>query len=313
LKPATSAQGAAAQIKAEEAQAKAKIAAIEYLASVDCRYYPEAEAGMITGLRAEKNECVRLAAAKALASGCCCSAKVVKALTMTVNCSNKDGFPAEASELVRIYAFVALERCMRKCVEGEAEVPPEQPPPVKQALFEVLRPAGSEVNLDREILLAGYFTNVAAAETHARVFEEGRRTLAKGLKVSPGAIARLSHPRNVYDSIMPGGAQSHGSGPIVVTDGNAPIDPQMSGSTTTEPKLANEPARLPTSASFAGSQSSSFTPNASMPEVKPQPNPTGWSQRILPPTGNTEVVYDATPRRTGRGNLFNIFQDASRR
>jgi hypothetical protein len=40
----------------------AKVAAIEYLATVDCRYYPEAEAGLIAGLRAEKNECVRIAA-----------------------------------------------------------------------------------------------------------------------------------------------------------------------------------------------------------------------------------------------------------
>src|SRR4029078_6283179 len=73
------AQGVAAKIKAEEAQAKAKIAAIEYLATVDCRYWPEAEAALIAGLRAEKNECVRLAAAKVFASGCCCSSKVVKA------------------------------------------------------------------------------------------------------------------------------------------------------------------------------------------------------------------------------------------
>ena len=55
-KPAASAQGAAAKIKAEEAQAKAKIAAVEYLASVDCRYYEEAELALINSLRREKNE-----------------------------------------------------------------------------------------------------------------------------------------------------------------------------------------------------------------------------------------------------------------
>src|SRR6266545_3612890 len=63
-KSASSPEGAAARIKAEEAQAKAKVAAIEFLATVDCRYYPEAEAGLLAGLRAEKNECVRIAAAK---------------------------------------------------------------------------------------------------------------------------------------------------------------------------------------------------------------------------------------------------------
>src|SRR5438270_640443 len=135
MKPATSPEGAAARIKAEEAQAKAKVAAIEFLATVDCRYYPEAEAGLLAGLRAEKNECVRIAAAKAFVSGCCCSPKVVKALLIVVNCSNKDGFPAEASELVRTYAYVALERCLRKCVEEEPEAPPEPPPAAKKAMY----------------------------------------------------------------------------------------------------------------------------------------------------------------------------------
>jgi hypothetical protein len=202
-KPASSAQGAAAKIKAEEAQAKAKIAALEYLATVDCRYYPEAEAAMISGLRAEKNECVRIAAAKALASGCCCSAKVVKALMICVDCSTKDGFPAEASELVRAYAFVALDRCLRKCVQTDSETPPEPPAAAKKAVYETLAPAGSQPEYTVAILLAGYYSP-DSTETTASVYASARQTLARGLQLSPRAATRLAGPRNVRDSVFPG-------------------------------------------------------------------------------------------------------------
>ncbi len=201
-KPATSPEGAAAKIKAEEASAKAKVAALEYLGTVDCRYYPEAEAGLISGLRAEKNECVRIAAAKALAGGCCCSPKVVKALLTSVNCSNKDGFPAEASELVRTYAYVALERCLRKCMEGEPEAPPEPPPAAKQAMYEQLAPIGTSVDYSAHVLLASYYP-LQPTETAARVYADARQTLARGLKVSPQTVARLSGPKNLRDGVFP--------------------------------------------------------------------------------------------------------------
>jgi hypothetical protein len=205
-KPATSPQGAAAKIKAEEAQAAAKIAAIEYLATVDCRYYPEAEAALINGLRAEKNECVRLAAAKALASGCCCSAKVVKALTISVNCSTKDDFPAEASELVRTFAYVALERCLRKCIEAEPEVPPEPPPAAKKAMYETLVPMGTIPDYTATILLASYYSP-EKSEPPAAVFAAARQALARGLQLSQQTLARLSGPRNVRDALFPDGVK----------------------------------------------------------------------------------------------------------
>src|SRR5438270_4506364 len=195
-KPAASAQGAAAKIKAEEAQAKAKIAAVEYLASVDCRYYEEAELALINSLRREKNECVRIAAAKAFASGCCCTPKVVKALAAAVSGTNKDGAPAEVSELVKCYAYVALERCLRRCVEEEAEVPPEPPPAAKKAMYEMLTPMGGTFEYAGHILLASYYP-LAAKETAAQVYADGRATLARGLRVTPQTIARLSGPKNV--------------------------------------------------------------------------------------------------------------------
>ena len=65
-KPPDSAEGAAARIKADEAEAKARRAAVRYLGTVDCHYWPEAQAALIIALRADRNECVRLEAALAL-------------------------------------------------------------------------------------------------------------------------------------------------------------------------------------------------------------------------------------------------------
>lgn len=203
-KDPTTPEGAAARIKLEEnpAAIQAKITALQFLGTVDCRYYPEAAAGLITGLRAEKNECVRLAAAKALANGCCCNPKIVKALVMVVNCSNKDGFPAEASERVRAFAFVALERCMRRCSEPEGEAPPEPPPAAKSAIYETLTPLGPTADYHTPVLLAAYFPP-AGGEPPEAVYAAARAALARGIKLSPETIAWLKGPRNVADAVLP--------------------------------------------------------------------------------------------------------------
>lgn len=118
---------AAAQIKAEQAQAKIRREAVAYLAGVDCRYYPEAEAALIASLRADRDECVRLEAARALMCGCCCTPATVKALTVCVTGSEQDGNPAECSDRVRRAALAALQKCL-SCVEG-APAPGASPEP----------------------------------------------------------------------------------------------------------------------------------------------------------------------------------------
>lgn len=123
-KPADSAEGAAARIKAEEADVKARIAAVRYLATADCHYWPEAEAALINSLRADKNECVRIEAAKAFLTGCCCNKKTIAALLKSVNGDNSDGHPAERSECVKAIAFLALQKCVTSYV-GPPPVPPE--------------------------------------------------------------------------------------------------------------------------------------------------------------------------------------------
>ena len=269
---------------------------IEFLATVDCRYYPEAEAGLIAGLRAEKNECVRIAAAKAFASGCCCSPKVAKALLTSVNCSNKDGFPAEASELVRTYAYVALERCLRKCVEEEPDLPPEPPPAAKKAMYEALAPMGATVDVSAHILLASYYP-LLATETPAQVYAEARQTLGRGLKVSPQTISRLSGPKNLRDGVFPGDSR-----------------PAVSLASITS--LA-----LPSLPSFASIRKS-VTPQRETP-AEPTPvvaapvlpaEPVAMPARqdtFAAPTPMPPAPAGAT--RTGRGNLAHIFQDAWKR
>ncbi len=142
LDPSTTspAEAAAAKIKAEEANAKARIAAVRYLATVDCHWWHEAEKALIASLRADKNECVRYAAAIALGTGCCCTEKTIKALNITVIGSNEDGNPSENSERVKHAAWYALQVCMSRqaCFANfafepvESLEPPEQPPVPRQ-------------------------------------------------------------------------------------------------------------------------------------------------------------------------------------
>lgn len=134
LKPADSAEGAAARIKKNEADAKARRAACRYLATVDCKRYPEAEAALIHSLRADENECVRYEAAIGFATGCCCTKRVLEALVLTVS-GKKTNDPAEASPRVRAAAAVALERCLRCYCEVDAQTPADKP-------LEKAKPAG---------------------------------------------------------------------------------------------------------------------------------------------------------------------------
>ncbi|HMP18225.1 MAG TPA: HEAT repeat domain-containing protein, partial [Gemmatales bacterium] len=116
--------GASAHAKKDAAEAKARRAAVRYLGTLDCRYYPEAEGALIAALRTDGVECVRWEAALVLGKGCCCSKKVIEALTHAVSCSEKDGNPAERSERVRFAACLALERCLA-CYSEPVETPEE--------------------------------------------------------------------------------------------------------------------------------------------------------------------------------------------
>ncbi len=175
-KPSTGPDGAAAQIKKDEAEAKARRASVRYLGTVDCDYWPEAQAGLINGLRADRNECVRLEAAWALARGCCCNKAVIEALSLTVAGSEADGNPAEKSERVRAAAHVALARCLDCLMVAMAPLPavmPELPkppvetaPPPKPPVETV--PAPEKRALSKKVydLIPAYYRRVDACETN---------------------------------------------------------------------------------------------------------------------------------------------------
>ena len=146
--PPESAGGAAARIKADEAAAAARRADVRYLGTVECNRWPEAEAALINSLRGDRNECVRWEAAMAFARGCCCSPRTVAALSLTVVASDRDGFPPERSERVRIAAGVALDHCLQ-CLAPHIPVP--LAPPEAQVLpTPKVLPKKKEVPEDQE-------------------------------------------------------------------------------------------------------------------------------------------------------------------
>jgi hypothetical protein len=122
-KSAESPEGAAAKVKADEAEAKARAAAVRFLANVDCERWPEATETLKNALRKDRNECVRLEAALALRNGCCCNNETIDALKNCVLGENKtDPAPVERSERVRAVAAEALARCvMTQPVEDPRE------------------------------------------------------------------------------------------------------------------------------------------------------------------------------------------------
>ncbi len=172
------AEAAAAAIKADVAGAAKRRAAVRYLGTVDCHYYPEAESGLIGALRGDRIECVRYEAALALAKGCCCTKKTIAALKIVVEGKNIDGNPAETSERVKAMAYQALGLCLSKVTieepppkrpefPGEPRIPPrpENPPieklrgwkrkqAIQLAYYKRTMPVRSRANLEREAALA---------------------------------------------------------------------------------------------------------------------------------------------------------------
>jgi hypothetical protein len=125
----TGAEAVAAKIKQDEADAKARRAAIRYLSTASCHYWPEAEAAIIGGLRDDRNECVRYEAALALLNGCCCTAKTIEALNIVVAGSEKDGKPSELSERVKQVSLAALQGCLLRYHPPAQPIPLERPEP----------------------------------------------------------------------------------------------------------------------------------------------------------------------------------------
>ncbi|HET6576654.1 MAG TPA: HEAT repeat domain-containing protein [Fimbriiglobus sp.] len=130
--------GAAAKAKLDRMGAKDRIEAVQYLGTLDCHYWPEAEDALVAALRVDRNEWVRLEAAKTLLNGCCCTKKTITALTMAATCSNADGNPAEKSPRVVAAAQEALAKCLRAvCSTPAIMEAPVSPEPIPEGPREV--------------------------------------------------------------------------------------------------------------------------------------------------------------------------------
>jgi hypothetical protein len=184
--PAESSGGAAARIKQDELEAKARRAALRYLGTVDCRYWPEAKAALINGLRADKNECCRWEAALALQHGCCCNPEIVLALTICVAGATTDGQPAERSDRVRDAAAVALSMCV---IETPAVVAPIE---IKEKMpLEIPRELPGTTSKQN-------YPNLTAHQ-RAQIVDYARRVLAEYYRrplaqIAPGTQPRAGRP-----------------------------------------------------------------------------------------------------------------------
>lgn len=129
----------AAKIMLDETQAKARQAAVKYLATVDCHYYPEAEISLIAALRADRSESVRLEAAQALGTCRGVTVRILDALRLAASGQETDGNPAETSEQVRMAASSSLNRLLSAGMSMEMAPPPPSlrdwpaPPPDQPA------------------------------------------------------------------------------------------------------------------------------------------------------------------------------------
>jgi hypothetical protein len=275
------AQATAAAIQADVAGAPARIAAVEYLATVDCHYWPEAEAALIGRLRSDRIECVRYAAARALLSGCCCTKKTVEALTIVVSGSDKDSFPSETSERVRAVAFAALEHCLSRFVEPAAPpVPPEPPEPLPPERPGAARPASAMTERER---VAAYYEAVVARRPTARVLADARRAL------------QLAADAPMGRRILPTGSHSLTQ---AATRAGRPVVAVATASV--------EPSRAPARMLPAES------PPAETAPVEPPPSRASAARPSRADAALMRVSAPPEQRPTARRGLFGLLQQSAR-
>jgi hypothetical protein len=285
------AQATAAQIQASEANAKARVAAVEYLGTVDCTRWKEATKALINALRADPNECVRYAAAQALNSGCCCNKDTIEALKICVAGEDKDGNPPETSARVKASAFNALQNCLMRVPEALPEerglqrergpVPNLEPMPAQ--------PPGRE----RSTMKASDGAHLAAShviQTTARArFEQElqRKTYAQTVNEAQQALFEVA--RSSQPSTLPPGKKS-----VIDLLNKARQDINNKARATAPPppgRLPNDPGVVP----------SSYTPGA---ELNQGPAATS-------PSAGDSSSDDST--RSSRGLLGLLFSSRSRR
>ncbi len=255
------AQGVAAQVQADEAAAKARVAAIEYLATVDCKRWPEAKKALIDGLRADRNECVRFAAARALGTGCCCNKETIEALTLTVKRSEKDGNPAETSPRVLSAALTALNHCV-SCYQEPPAQPPERPDAPKRPEA----PAGYTALIDPSgnPALEHALADARKLLATARPMRDPRDpTPLTGERSLMQAFARAASPptRNVAPPVRRAAARSN----VIQLESTQPTRDEEVQPISRRGRGASRPAREPARSDDAGVEQAAAAPVRSAP------------------------------------------------
>jgi hypothetical protein len=229
--------GAAAKIKAEEAQAKARKAAMRYLGTVDCMRFPDAQDALIMGLRGDTNECVRFEAALALGNGCCCTKATMEALSISASCSDRDGKPREYSDRVRAASASALERCLscyvdpnppkvEKVIEGKPEEGPKDLKPEelkvpgdKKNVAEEDKDAVKNTSKEKAPRPVGleYYRKIESVPRN-QIVEEGRRVMAK-YNETTSAAAVLKRESSVIGMINQAMTDTNATSSTVMENG----------------------------------------------------------------------------------------------
>jgi hypothetical protein len=255
--PPDSAQGAAAAIAADTAAAAQRRAAVRYLGTVDCNWWPDATAGLINALRTDRNECVRLEAALALNRGCCCNKDTIRALTLTVSRSRDDDNPAEDSPRVRGAAMVALEHCLSCYVS----VTPAPPPPI--LLRQKEGPAGElpplkgppmsppQTLIPGQVPVAAAGSQIKTMSYHERIKElsmdqvvqDARRVVLKAKQAETTTAQSSAGVHSLVDLLHQAASPSTPAPAIVVQRETPPQAIQMRNTVVEPPMLKPVPTR----------------------------------------------------------------------
>ncbi len=276
------AEATAAKIKASEADAKARVAAVEYLATVDCTRWKEATKALVNALRADPNECVRFAAARALNSGCCCNKQTIEALKICVAGEDSDGNPPETSPRVKAAAFNALQNCLMRVPEVLPDENPKierergpnpLPEPLGRERSTMIPADGSHIAASHIVKSPGLpsFEDQLKRKTYAQTVNEARQALFQVARAPKQPTYLAPGRKSVFDLFIKARqdintkARSSANATANAAPYDASVAPASSapGFSPSQGEAATTPAAAPGSMSSAPSPSGPVTSNSS--------------------------------------------------
>jgi hypothetical protein len=178
---------AAAKIKADEVDSRVRRAAVRFLGTVSPGYWCEAEAALLESMRTDRNEEVRLEAARALGHGCGCSPRVVEKLHLVASGGCADGLPPEPSERVKAAAYTALQQALAR--QSGVFVPSE---PLEVGASTATLSDTAVRKIDSDIRLAAFVTPAKQPPAH----EQALRTWAETVGAPAATTDRLPSTAN---------------------------------------------------------------------------------------------------------------------